>query len=109
MSIDIYQDILELWGDRTDQILTDSITPIEAEGGLPAYTIEPPLRWGTDTELPLQMEVDHESFVVRRGCGELSVACSPDGDVQVIPAKEVSSSADEWDHSRTVTVVDATP
>lgn len=109
MSLDIYQDILELWGDRTDQILTDSITPIDTEGGLPAYTIEPPLRWGTDTELPLQMEVDHGSFVVRRACGELSVACSADGEVQVIPAEEVSTSADEWDHSRTVTVGDATP
>lgn len=108
MSIDIYQDILELWGDRTEQILTDSITPIDAEGGLPAYTIEPPLRWGTDTELPLQMEVDHGSFVVRRGCGELSVACSPGNHVQVIPVEEVSSSPNEWDHSRKVTVVHST-
>lgn len=108
MSIDIYEDILDLWGARTEQILTESITP-DLEGVLPAFTIEPPLRWATDTEIPLQMEVDHESFVVRRGCEESSVACSPDGGVQVIPAEEVSSSANAWDHSRTVTVVDATP
>lgn len=104
MSIDLYEDFLHLWGDDAEEILTESITPFESRDDLPAFVLEPPLRWGTDTELPLQMEIDYEAFVVRRDCGDSSVGCSPSGSVQVIPAQEVFAPATEWNYETIVTV-----
>lgn len=106
MSINLYQDILDLWGDETESILTDSIIPFDIQDGLPAFTIQPPLRWATDTEIPVQMEVNYESFVVRRGCGESSVACSPSRSTQVIPNEKVSAPAPTWDYETGVTVTE---
>lgn len=106
MSIDLYEDILDLWGEQTEPILTQSVTAVDVQDGLPAFTIQPPLRWATDTEIPLQMEVDYGSFVVRRGCGNMSVGCSQSGSVQVIPAEEVVSGAPAWNHDTTVTVTE---
>lgn len=106
MSIDLYQDVLDLWGDETESILTDSIIPIDNQDGLPAFTIQPPLRWATDTEIPVQMEVDYGSFVVRRGCNESSVACSPSRSAQVIPGEEVSAPAPTWNSEIVVTVTE---
>ena len=75
MTIDLYDQPLELWRDDTGRILTDLIEPLPTDGGLPAFRLHPPLRWGEDDELPLQMEVIYESFVVQRGCDEASVGC----------------------------------
>lgn len=108
MSIDLSQDILDLWGDQAEAILTQSIIPLEVQDGLPAFDISMPLRWATDTEIPLQMEVDYRSFVVRRGCGDLSVACSASGNVQVIPAEAVTAPSPPWDHETEVTVTEPT-
>ncbi len=60
---------------------------------LPTLELAPPLRWATDGEIPLQMEVVYTGFVVRRGCEELAIACNDTGAVQVIPADRVFSSA----------------
>lgn len=109
MSIDLYENILDLWGDEAEKILTESITPVDVQDGLPAFLFEQPMRWGTDTELPLQMEVDYGSFVIRRGCGDLSVGCSPNGSVQVIPAQEVFAPAPQWNYDTTVTVTEPGP
>ena len=109
MSIDLYEDILQLWDDEAEEILIGSIKPFDVQGDLPSFVLEPPLRWGTDTELPLQMEVDYEAFVVRRDCGDSSVGCSPSGSVQVIPAQEVFAPATKWNYDTIVTVIEHEP
>lgn len=42
------------------------------------------------------MEVQYETFVVRRGCSELAVACSLTRAVQVIPGDRVFAPAPRW-------------
>lgn len=105
MRIAVYQNILDAWDGDTGALL-DSIDPLDTGGELPAYSLSSPLRWATDTEIPNQMEVSYPSFVVRRGCGELSIACSPSGSVQVIPSEKVYAPAPSWDDSVTVRISD---
>lgn len=105
MEIAVYRHILEAWGGGIGELL-DSIEPADVAEGLPAFNLSSPLRWATDTEIPNQMEVSYPSFVVRRGCGELSIACSPSGSVQVIPSDKVYAPAPAWDDSVTVSVSD---
>jgi hypothetical protein len=107
MSIAVYQQIIEAWGDDIGELLLESIEPIEVDGGLPAFRLSGPLRWATDDEIPLQMEVSYPSFVVRRGCEKSNVGCSPSGSVQVIPTDVVYAPAPSWDHDRQVIVSDA--
>ena len=70
--------------------LIDLIEPT-ADSGLPALSLTPPLAWATNEDIPLHMEVSFETFVVRTGCGQLAVACSATGAVQVIPMDRVVS------------------
>jgi hypothetical protein len=107
MKIAVYQNIIEAWGDDIGDQLLESLTPIEAEGGLPAFRLSGPLRWATDNEIPFQMEVRYPSFVVRRGCEPSNVACSPSSSVQVIPTDVVYAPAPAWDHNRKVVISDA--
>lgn len=104
MTIEVYDHILEAGNVDVGQILMENIQPVEADGGLPAFELSGPLRWATDHELPLQMEVSYRSFVVRRGCDESSVGCSAARTVQVIPTELVYSPAPQWDYARKVTV-----
>lgn len=105
MQIAVYQNILDVWDTDTSALL-DSIEPVDIAVGLPAFNLSSPLRWATDTEIPNQMGVRYPSFVVRRGCGELSIACSPSGAVQVIPSDKVYTPAPPWDDNVTVSVSD---
>jgi hypothetical protein len=73
-----------------EAILDAAIVPV-TDTRLPTLDLAPPLRWATDDELPLQMEVAYPGFVVRRGCGELAAACSHTGAAQVISADRVFS------------------
>ncbi len=73
------------------QLLEQSITS-GSGATMPTVELSPPLRWATDNELSLQMEVAYDGFAVRRGCGELAVVCSPTGVVQVIAADRVDSN-----------------
>ncbi len=99
MSIAIYEHITSGWtGVDVGGTLLGHIRPIEVTGGLPAFEITGPLRWATDEEIPLQMEIDYGRFVVRRGCGNLAVACSTSESVQLIPADRVFSPVDPWDY-----------
>jgi len=107
MTIAVYQHIIEAWGDDIGELLLGSIAPIEVDGGLPAFELSGPLRWATDDEIPLQMEVSYPSFVVRRGCEPSNVGCSPSASVQVIPTDVVYAPAPVWDHNREVIVSDA--
>jgi len=105
MHIDVYQDLLDAWNSDISELF-DNIEPVDVAEGLPAFELSAPLRWATDTEIPNQMEVSYPSFVVRRGCGELSVACSPSDSVQVIPSDRVYAPAPPWDDSIAVSVSD---
>jgi len=107
MKIAVYPSIIEAWGVDIGDRLLESIAPIDAEGGLPAFELSDPLRWATDDEIPLQMEVGYPSFVVRRGCEPSNVACSPSSSVQVIPTDVVYAPAPAWEHNREVVISDA--
>ncbi len=88
--------VISVFPEMADQVpdiealLDDSIAP-GSYAHMPSVELFPPLRWATDEEIPLQMQVEYPGFVVRRGCGELAAACSRTGAVQVIPADRVFS------------------
>lgn len=107
MTIQVYDHVIDAWDVDIGQVLVDNIRPLEANSGLPAFDLSGPFAWASDTEIPLQMGVDFGSFVVRRGCSEGNVGCSPTGDIQVIPAELVSAPAPAWDYAVSVTVADA--
>ena len=97
MRVDVYDDILARWGDHAESVLVDSVHPPPRRTALPAFDLDPPLRWATNDDLPLHMQVMFEDFVVRRGCDEVAVACSIRRAVQIIPAQEVFAPAPAWD------------
>jgi hypothetical protein len=73
--IDFYDHILEGLGSDHEEIIAGSIRGT-INHGFPGLALDPPFRWATDEEAPLQMEVEFRDFVIRRGCGDLAVACS---------------------------------
>jgi hypothetical protein len=83
--IDFYDHILEELGDEAEELIQASITGATRFDKFPVLTLEPPFRWATDDELPISMEVQYRHFVVRRGCGDLAVACNETRGLQVIP------------------------
>ena len=96
VTINFNPEVLEALGPDAEAIIRDSVRGSVA-AGYPTLLLEPPFRWATDTELPLQMEVTFETFAVRRGCDDLAVACSAFGGVQVIPVDRLWSGAPPWD------------
>ena len=94
----VYEHVVAELGESTKSILLDSIVPLDPphDSGLPAFELLPPLRWAHDYEIPLQMMVRHRDFVVRRGCSDLAVACSPDDSVEVVPSDRVASPHPSW-------------
>ena len=78
--------------DDLEAFLDVSIKPGN-QSKLPTVELASPLRWASDNEIPLQMEVVYQGFVVRRGCGELAAACNDTGAVQVIPDDRVFSGS----------------
>lgn len=77
MTIGVYQHIVDVWGDDIGAMLLENINPIEADNGLPAFHLSGPLRWATDHEIPLQMEVSYPDFVVRRGSSRRTSGAAP--------------------------------
>ena len=92
VSIAVYPEVAELIPDLAG-LMTSSITP-GVGGTLPTLRLASPLRWAAEDEVPSSMEVLYKAFVVRRGCGQLAVACSVTGAVQVISADQIRSPAD---------------
>lgn len=90
VTISIYDDIAGQYSDLAGFL--DSVIAPGTMSKNPSLELSPPLRWASDAEIPLQMEVQYNGFVVRRGCGQSAVACSETGAVQVIPANAVYSS-----------------
>lgn len=96
MRVDVYDAVLTEWGDQAERILVDSVHPQPRRTALPAFDLDPPLRWATNHDLPLHMQVQFEDFVVRRGCDEVAMACSIRRAIQLIPAQEVFAPAPAW-------------
>ena len=98
MHLAVYDHVVAELGETTESILLDSIVALDAphESGLPVFELLPPLRWADDYEVPLHMEVAYRDFVVRRGCSELAVACSPGKAVEVVPGDRVASPHSAW-------------
>jgi hypothetical protein len=92
MTIKIYEKVIEQLGKDAADVFFASIES-QAADGLPAFALSPPFRWATDHEIPAQMAVYYETFVILRGCGDLALACSSTGSVQVVPASRVVGSA----------------
>lgn len=68
----------------------------EERPGLPSFVLSAPLRWAADEELPLQMAVQYDEFVVRRGCSTSAKSCSEDRSLQVVAAGDAYSSSVPW-------------
>lgn len=98
MVITVYDHVTEALGEAAASVILDSIVPIEPAdtSGLPAFALQPPLRWATDVEIPLQMQIMYPEFVVQRGCHDKAVACSADGSVGVVPLDVVVAPAAPW-------------
>lgn len=94
--IDFYDHVLSQLGPQAESVIRSSITGLTKDRLFPVVELEAPFRWATDDEIPSSMEIQYRNFVVRRGCGELAVACSETRAVQVIPADRVFSPASPW-------------
>jgi hypothetical protein len=94
--IDVYEHLIPYLGPDYRSMVETGILGTTVNGA-PVLDLSPPFRFATDDdEIPLQMEVMFETFVVRRGCGDLAVACSRSHSLQVIPLEAVSSAAPAW-------------
>lgn len=64
-----------------------------SESGYPVLRLREPFKWASDEESEDVMAVRFSSFEVRRGCGALAAACSPEKSLQVIwRAQELASA-----------------
>lgn len=93
--LEVYQHVIEAIGPGYEEVFASGIVGSEM-AGYPVMELASPFRWANDEEIPLQMEVAFDTFVVRRGCGELAAACSPTHNTQVIPSTSVFSPAPPW-------------
>jgi hypothetical protein len=64
--------------------------------GFPVLELRAPFGFATDEEFSLHMQVMYDSFVVRPGCGDLAVSCSPTGAVQFISLPSTSRPRLPW-------------
>ena len=92
--IDFYDHVLDALGPDAEEVIRSSIR--EHPLGFPVLELLPPFRWATDDDLPLEMEVHYQDFVVRRGCGGLAAACSTNHAIQVIPNDSASLPGSVW-------------
>lgn len=83
--IDFNQDALEALGNEAESIITASIHPI-VKSGFPVLRLADPFSWDYE-QYPV--EARYQTFVVRRFCGELAIACNDIGSVQLIPAERL--------------------
>jgi hypothetical protein len=98
LRLSVYDDVRRALGDDAATTVASWIDASDSvqESGLPSFELSAPLRWATDEELPLQMQVIYQEFVVRRGCGSTAKACTGDRTLQVIAADDVFSPAPPW-------------
>lgn len=96
VQVEFYRHILDELGPGAESVIRSSILGSTSDG-FPVLHLEPPFQWATDDDLPLFMQVQYGPFVVQKGCGEMAVACSASGDVQVIPTDTNYFPIDIWD------------
>lgn len=102
MEIKVYDDILTAWGaDSLEAALIEHIRPVDAVDGLPAFELTGPFQWTEDDDVPHFMEVLYPGVVVRRGCDESSIACSPSRALQVVPLHP-----EDWNPEWTIRISD---
>lgn len=83
VEITFEEHVLRALGPDAEDIIRSSIRG-SSEFGFPVLHIDEPFRWGSDDQSPTEMSTRFRTFEVRRGCGDLAVVCSPEGDLQVI-------------------------
>ena len=98
LRLSIHDSVRQALGDDAATQVASWIAPSDTahESGLPSFRLSGPLRWATDQEIPLQMEVSYPGFVVHRGCGSMAKACTDDGSLQAIALETVVSPAPAW-------------
>lgn len=95
--LNFYDEVLEELGPDASKTIHRSIRGSNLLS-IPLLSLTLPLRWATpDDQLTVPMEVAYETFVVRKGCDEIAVACSPSRGAQVIPMDRVVSPARSFD------------
>ena len=83
VEIDFHEHVLRALGPDAEDVITSSIRG-SSEFGFPVLHLDEPFRWGTDEQSTTEMATRFSTFEVRRGCSDLAVVCSPEGDLQVI-------------------------
>ena len=83
VEIGFHEHVLRALGPDAEDVITSSIRG-SSEFGFPVLHLDEPFRWGTDEQSPTRMATRFSTFEVRRGCSDLAVVCSPEGDLQVI-------------------------
>lgn len=95
VEIDIYDEVQQDLGPDAETILVSSITARTVHG-LPVLNLELPFRFASDYEIPLQMMVQYENFVVMRGCDEeLGGICNATRSIQVVPSSALFAPVDD--------------
>lgn len=102
-------DFVTTYAGAAEAWLDEHIIVSEGIGGLPAFDLVEPLRWAADDELPLQMQVIYDSFVVRRGCSDLAIACSDTPTMEVLSLHDVVTPAAHLDASASITSANSRP
>jgi hypothetical protein len=83
VEIAFQEHVLRALGPDAEDIIRSSIRG-SSEFGFPVLHVDEPFRWGSDDQSPTEMSTRFSTFEVRRGCSDLAVVCSPEGDLQVI-------------------------
>lgn len=83
VEIAFQEHVLRALGPDAEDVIRSSIRG-SSEFGFPVLHVDEPFRWGSDVQSPTEMSTRFSTFEVRRGCSDLAVVCSPEGDLQVI-------------------------
>lgn len=92
VEIAFQEHVLRALGPDAEEVIRSSIRG-SSEFGFPVLHVDEPFRWGSDDQSPIEMSTRFSTFEVRRGCGDIAVVCSPEGDLQIIWRDPGASSA----------------
>jgi len=93
ISIAVYGQVLERIGEEGRDTITNAIHGYSVND-MPALALSFPLSFPADEEIPFQMEVQYETFTVRRRCdSDRAKSCSPNGMIQVLALSDTVAPA----------------
>lgn len=93
VSIAVYDHVLERVGAEGRETIAGAIHGYSVNG-MPALALDFPLSFPADEEIPFQMEVQYETFAVRRRCDPiLARSCSSNGMIQVLALSDTVAPA----------------